>query len=168
MYVSQQRKAFSMITAIMVIVIMATIAILVMNVAGKTIKETTAQYHREQSMLLAKSYTEYAVMAVMSNDRNGTNHCLRDIDGQVKIDESSAVTVDNGNGYRIRVRLAYIGEASEVGSCMAVAPERVFSNTVTTPKTPLSVIVDTYVEYKDPENTSGGWITYHKRTLQKI
>ncbi|RRS32486.1 MAG: hypothetical protein P794_01230 [Epsilonproteobacteria bacterium (ex Lamellibrachia satsuma)] len=165
MYLSRQRKAFSMITAIIVIVIMATVAMLVMNIAGKTVKETTAQYHREQAMLLSKSYTEYAVLSVMSNDRNGTNHCLRDIDGQVKIDESSAVTVANGNGYRIRVRIAYIGEASEVASC---SNTRIFSNSVTTVKTPLSIIVDTYVEYKDPENTSGGWITYHKRTLQKI
>lgn len=152
-----------MVTAIIVIVIMATVAILIMNLSGKTVKETTAQYHREQAMLLAKSYTEYAIMAVMANDR--TTNCLTDIDGQVKIDESSTVTVANGNGYQIRVRIAYIGTAAEVGSCPA---SRVFSSSVSTQQTPLSIIVDAYVEYKDPENTNGGWITYHKRTLQKI
>ncbi|MCF6207454.1 MAG: type II secretion system protein [Sulfurovum sp.] len=166
MYFVRQREAFSMVTAIIVIVIMATVAILIMNLSGNTVKETTAQYHREQAMLLAKSYTEYAIMAVMANGR--TTNCLTDIDGQVKIDESSTVTVANGNGYQIRVRIAYIGETSEISTCKTAAAVRVFSDTVTTLKTPMSIIVDVYVEYKDPENTNGGWITYHKRTLQKI
>jgi type II secretory pathway pseudopilin PulG len=165
---NRQREAFSMVTAIIVIVIMATVAILIMNISGKMVKATTNQYHREQAMLLAKSYTEYAILAVMSNNRNGTGNCLRDIDGDVKIDESSTVTVANGNGYQIRVRIAYIGESSEVATCKSAAAVRVLSDTVTTVKTPLSIVVDTYVEYKDPENLSGGWITYHRRTLQKI
>jgi len=165
MKMTTQREAFSMVTAIIVIVIMATVAILIMNISGKMVKSTTTQYHREQAMLLAKSYTEYAIMAVMSNDRNTTGNCLRDIDGDVKLDESSTVAVSNGNGYRVRVRIAYIGTAAEVNNCAA---SRILSNAVTTAKTPLSIIVDVYVEYKDPENLNGGWITYHKRTLQKI
>ena len=160
-----QRSAFSMLTAIIVIVIMATVAILIMNISGKIVKETTSQFQREQAMLLSKSYTEYAIMAVMSNDRNGTGNCLRDIDGQIKIDDSSAVTVANGNGYRIRVRISYIGSNAEVASCAAT---RVLSNSIVNTDTPLNIIVDTYVDYKDPDNTDRPWVTYHKRTLQKI
>jgi type II secretory pathway pseudopilin PulG len=75
----KMRRAFSMITAIFVIVLMATVAVLILNLSGKMVKETTAQFQREQAMLLAKSYTEYAVMAVTANDRNGTGNCLTDI-----------------------------------------------------------------------------------------
>lgn len=158
MKLQTRRKAFSLITAIFVIVLMATVAILVMNLSGKMVKETTAQYQREQAALLAKSYTEYAIMAVTANDRN-TSNCLTDIDGSV------GTAPANGNGYRIRARIAFIGHNSEVGSCPST---RVFSSGVNTVKSPLNIIVDVYVEYKDPDNTGSPWVTYHKRTLQKI
>ncbi|DAB40341.1 MAG TPA: hypothetical protein CFH81_09090 [Sulfurovum sp. UBA12169] len=155
------RHAFSMLTAIIVIVLMATVAMLIISLSGKMVKETTTQFQREQAALLAKSYTEYAVMAVTANDRNATNNCLHDIDATI----GSPAT---GNGYRIRTRIAYIGHAGEVNSCAAT---RIFSNTVTTPRSPLNVIVDVYVEYKEPDHpdsTNAPWITYHKRTFQKI
>ena len=38
---SKHKKAFSMITAIFVIVIMATVSALIMNITGKTRKATT-------------------------------------------------------------------------------------------------------------------------------
>ena len=155
----QQRKAFSMITAIFIIILMATVAILVMNTSGKIVKETTAQYQREQAVLLAKSYTEYAIMAVTANDRNATGgNCLTDIDGSIG-------SPSDGEGYSIRVRIAYIGHNAEVGSCAAT---RIFSKAVVTPRSPLNIIVDVYVEYKDPDNTNSPLVVYHKRTLQKI
>ena len=158
MILTSNRKAFSLLTALFVIVLMATVAMLVMNMTGKMVKETTTQYQREQAALLAKSYTEYAIMAVTANDRT-TNNCLSDIDGTVGSDPT------NGNGYRIRARIAYIGHNAEVGSCPAT---RVFSSSVVEPNSPLNIIVDVYVEYKEADNTSAPWVTYHKRTLQKI
>ena len=70
MDLQQKRKAFSMITAIVVIVLMASVAVFIMNLSGKMVKETTTQYQREQAILLSKSYTEYAVMAVTANEHN--------------------------------------------------------------------------------------------------
>lgn len=159
MKLQSQRKAFSLITAIFVVVLMATVAILVMNISGKIVKETTTQYQREQAALLAKSYTEYAIMAVTANDR-ATNNCLTDIDGTA-VGSAPA----SGNGYRVRARIAYIGHNAEVGTCPTT---RVFSSSVNTANSPLNIIVDVYVEYKDPDNTGTPWVTYHKRTLQKI
>jgi len=159
-----QRKAFSMLIAIVVIVLMATVAMLIMSISGKTVRETTAQFQREQAALLAKSYTEYAIMAVTANDRNSTgsgSYCLSDIDGTIG-------SPDDGEGYNIRIRIAYIGLASEVNSC---AGTRIFSNTVNTTESPLNIIVDAYVEYKEPDHpdsSNAPYITYHKRTLQKI
>lgn len=158
MILKSKRKAFSLLTALFIIVLMATVAMLVMNMTGKMVKETTTQYQREQAALLAKSYTEYTIMAVTANDRTAGN-CLSDIDGTVGADPA------NGNGYRIRARIAYIGHNAEVGACPTT---RVFSASVNEDNSPLNIIVDVYVEYKEADNTSAPWVTYHKRTLQKI
>ena len=156
-----QRKAFSMVTAIVVIVLMATVAILVMSISGKIVKETTAQYQEEQAALLANSYTEYAVMAVTANDRNTTAKCLITIKGTT----GDATTADPKNGYRIRTHISYIGTNAMVGSCTAT---RILSSTVATSSTPLTIIVDAYVDYKDLDNSAGPNMTYHRRTVQKI
>ncbi len=149
------RKAFSMITAIFVIVIMSTIAIFVMNLSGKSVRATTAQYQRAQAMLYAKSYTEFAVMAVTAHDR--TSNCVETIKGSIG-------NINQG-GYTIRTHIAYIGPATEISNC---ASTRQLSTNVTTKETPLTIIVDAYVDYKNPDNTSAPKITVHRRTVQKI
>lgn len=154
-----KRKAFSMLTAIVIIVLMATVAILVTSLTGKLVKETTAQFQREQAVLLANSYTEYAILAVTGNDR--TVNCLDTIKGTV----GNATATNPNNGYRIRTHIAYIGTSAVIGSC---AGTRKLSEAVTTDSTPLTIIVDAYVDYKDLDNASGQNIVYHKRTIQKI
>ena len=161
MQLKNNRDAFSMITAIIVIVLMATVSILVMSLSGKMVKETTAQFQREQAILLAKSYTEFAVMAIGANDR--AINCLTQIDG------NNIIRSEAQGGFQARVRISYIGDAS-VNSCGTVGT-RIFSNTVATPETPINAIIDVYVEYKDFDHhdaANAPWITYHRRTLQKI
>ena len=147
---NKQRKAFSMLTAIVVIVLMASVGAFVMSLSGKMVKTTTTQFQREQAMLLAKSYTEYAIMAVMSNKRNAPSNCLGNITG-------------NALGYDITVNISYIGNIAEVGNC----PNILFQ-AVVTPESPLNIIIDVYVRYQDLDGGNANWITYHKRTLQKI
>jgi hypothetical protein len=149
------RKAFSMLTAIFIIVLMATVGAFIVNLSGKMVKGTTAQFQHEQSVLLAKSYTEYAIMAVTANDHTGPN-CLNNINGGYG---------DDGNGnnlYNIDVNISYIGNANLDGSC------RTLSNAVVTEKSPLSIIVDVFVRHKDLDHPTGAEITYHRRSLQKI
>ena len=148
------RKAFSMITAIFVIVIMATIAGFVMNLSGKIVKATTAQYQHEQAELYAKSYTEYAVLAVTGHSR--TVNCVETING--------TIGDINQGGYAMQVRIAYIGLASEISNCL---PVRQLSTAVTTTTTPMTIVIDAYVKYKDPDNTAQK-ITVHRRTIEKI
>ncbi|MEA3419340.1 MAG: type II secretion system protein [Campylobacterota bacterium] len=156
MIIQKQRKAFSMITALFVIVLMSTVAAYIMSMSGKIAKQTTAQYQKEQAMLLAKSYTEYAILAVMSNDRNATGgQCLGTITG----------AYSEGGGYTIETQISYIGDA-KVATCT-----NVLSSSVTTLKSPLNIIVDVYVKYKDldhPDIANAPDLTYHRRTLQKI
>jgi len=147
------RKGFSLITAIIVIILMASVSIFVMNLSSKMTRETTAQYQREQAMLYAKSYTEYAILAVMANDRSASGQCLNEIDGTM-------------GAYTIQVMIAYIGSNAEIGNCAVQ-----LDSTVATPGSPLSIIVDTYVSYKEPDYpnpANAPDIVYHKRTLQKI
>ena len=141
-----------MITAIFIIVLMATVAVFILSLSGKMVKETTAQFQREQSMLLAKSYTEYAIMAVTANEHNKTT-CLNSISGNY----------GGGNGYNIDVNISYIGR--DINNC-----DNNLSNSVSTPKSPLNIIVDVFVRYKEfdhPSSTPPD-ITYHRRSLQKI
>ena len=154
----RQRKAFSMITAIFIIVLMATVAMFILNLSGKMVRGTTAQFQREQSMLLAKSYTEYAIMAVTANEHNDTQ-CLKTITGGYGNDGS-------GNDlYSIKVDISYIGNTDLHANCIPL------STAVTTPKSPLNIIVDVFISYKEldhPLGASAPDITYHRRSLQKI
>ena len=150
MLMKKRREAFSMLVAIVVIVIMATVAMLITSMTGKLVKETTAQYQREQAVLLAHSYTEYAIMAVTANDR--ATNCLSTING-------------TWNGYSARIHIAYIGNTATIGSC---AGTRKLSEAVTTLKSPLTIIVDAYIDYNDLDNPTAPNLVYHRRTVQKI
>lgn len=154
------RNAFSMITAIFLIVVMSTVAMLVMDLSSKGVKATTTQYQRAQAMLYAKSYTEYAILAVTGNDRNA--NCLHTING--------TIGDINQGGYAIRTHIAYIGPLSEIEGCGNTAGTglRQLSTNVSTLSTPLTLIIDAYVDYKDLDNTDGPELTVHRRTVQKI
>jgi type II secretory pathway pseudopilin PulG len=163
------KKAFSMLTAIVVIVTMAVIASYVTSIADKTLKITTDQYRKEQAMFYAKSYTEYAIMAVSARDRVNQD-CIDNIDAVIaQNQEGLLANRGRGVGYRVRIRISYIGDPS-VGTC-AIA--RQLSTAVNNPNTPLSIIVDAYVDYNDlndnrPDDGELRHFTYHRRSLQKI
>jgi len=162
----EMREAFSMITAIFVIVLMATVSVLILRLSSTMTQETTAQYQHEETLLYAKSYTDYAIMAITANDRNdSTDHCLENINGQI------GSNPDAGDGYKIQVRISYLGSGNGKGDLSQCSSTRRWSQNVQTPQTPLSAIIDVYVEYRDPNapnSSSAPWITYHHRTIQKI
>jgi len=102
-------------------------------------------------MLLAKSYTEYAIMAVTANDHTG-NNCLKTIAGNY----------GGNDGYSINVDISYIGNTDLDSSCTPL------STAVITPKSPLNIIVDVFVSYPDLDHPDDLNMTYHRRSLQKI
>ena len=158
------RKAFSMITAIFIIVLMAAVAAFILSLSGKMVQETTTQFQREQSMLLAKSYTEYAIMAVTANEHN-TSNCLNNISGNY------GLLPDGNYLYTVDVNISYIGNDINLGAGSGSNCDKRLSTTVTNPKSPLSIIVDVFVRHKDlnhPAGNSAPEITYHRRSLQKI
>lgn len=143
-----------MLTAIFVLLIMASISVFVLSYSNKGVKATTLQYQRAQALLYAKSYTEFAILAVTGHNR--ASNCIKDI--------QKTIGNINQGGYKIRTYISYIGPASEIGTCPNT---RKLSTNVTTPETPLTLIIDSYVSYKDPDNTSQTF-TVHLRTVQKI
>ena len=155
----KQRKAFSMLTAIFIIVLMSSVAALVMGTAGKIVKETTTQYQKEQAVLLAKSYTELAIMAVSANSSRSAANCLETVNG----DFAGGLT--NPGGYSVTTEISYIFENTVSQTCSA---SHVLTSAVITPKSETNIIVDVYVRYKDLDNVNDTNITYHRRTLQKI
>lgn len=165
-----KREAFSLVTAIFIIALMASIAFYVMSLSGKIVKETTAQYKKEQAMLLAKSYTELAIMTVTANDRNGTNQCITDINASVGSNDPE----ETGIGYQVSTHIGYIGADSDIHSCAETSRldnPAALSTVPLVENTELNVIIDVYVEYKDitrGDIVDSPWITYHRRTLQKI
>jgi hypothetical protein len=175
------RKAFSMVTAIVVIVMMATIAILVLDTANKITTETTAQYRHEQSMLLAKSYTEFAILAIQeSNMTSGApNTCLRTITANINSLNgiANANGVAKGEGYYVEVKIQYIGLAASINCGAVVSGFGSLGNLATSTSSDVSAMIDVYVQYHDLDVVAklGGtaistdpWVTYHRRTLQRL
>ena len=165
----KHKKAFSMITAIFTIIIMASVTSLIMNVTGKTIHETSAQYQKEQASLLARSYTELAILYAIHRDR--TAGCINTINAKFG---------ENSNLYDIVVHIQYAGNQDNVppANCSkiigtdgnwATALNIGFDATV-------SLLVDVYIKYKDidhplnndTDTTNDVFKTFHRRTLQRI
>ncbi len=74
------RKAFSMLTAIFVILLMATVAAFILNISGKSVKSTFLQFKREQAILYARSYTELAIMRATATTTLTTVTITGDVD----------------------------------------------------------------------------------------
>lgn len=154
---NNMKSAFSMITAIFVIVIMSAIGAMVMSMSSKIVKSTTVQYQHEQAVLYAKSYTEFAVMAISANKRG--IECVDKIEGEIG-------KPAKGNGYKVKVDISYIGISSDIKKCT----NKLYTLLPASSKTPLTVVIDTYVKYIDPYTVGVNnlWITVHRRTVQKI
>ncbi len=155
------RPAFSMITAIFVIMIMASVGAFVMNLSGKMVQETTTQYRREQAILYAKSYTEYAIL--LATAQTCTRNLKADIGG-------SGNEVKAGQGYHVDVYINYLGNTSP-SSCTNLVGTTAISNPETV------IFIDTYVHYRDPESPAAvagkPWsadpgFVFHRRTIQRL
>lgn len=161
------REGFSLITALFVIVLMATVTFLILNTSGKIIKETTSQYRNEQARLLAKSYTELAILSVMGHDRTTLNNCVEKINGKLNTLNIGAAnptggTASNG-GYDVTVEIQYIGNNFPAsGTCTILNVQPLIETSGP------NMIIDVYVVYEELDNPNPFDITYHRRTLQKL
>jgi len=156
-----------MITAIFVIVIMASLTALIMNISGRTIKGTTLQYQKEQAQLLARSYTELAILYAIHYDRTTTPDCLESI--------SDHFGEAGDDGYDIRMNIKYIGNNNLLNGCNktilangTIGNGATWANQSTGFDKTISLVIDIFITYKDFDDPANRDITYHRRTLQKL
>jgi len=151
------KNGFSLLVAIFTILLLSLISSYIFYASSSIAKEGGIQYQQEQARLLARSYTEYAVLAISGNNRNTT--CIDEIEADI----GSPIT---GQGYKIKINITYIGNNKYTSTCS----HKAFTLADTDEDT-LSVILDVYVKYKDslhPFILNAPWQVYHKRSLQKI
>jgi len=153
-----------MVTAIFVMVFMASLTSMIMGVTGKTLKATTNQYQKEQAQILTRSYTELALLYALNYDRNQAgNSCLKTI---------NATFGEAQNLYTIRVELRYIANNDITlfpnGCTRNISPAWNVPSPALNIDQSMSVIIDTYISYKDFDDPSNRDITFHRKTLQKL
>jgi hypothetical protein len=144
-----------MITAIIFIVLVATLGALALSLSTQTTKQTTDLYLHAQAELLAQSGTEYALLAFSGHEINATNGCLEQINAQYP--EGATPWFD------INITLRYLGSGL-APTCNNAA---IIDDNVTTADSNLTLIIDTVVTSRADANISTEPIRIHRRTLQK-
>ena len=151
------RKGMAMIMAIMVIVILATIMGMAISLSSETTKRTTDIYLYEQSVLLAKSAAEYALLRI-SLDNNVTNPCnVTSLNFSPDIDNDGI-----SDFYDINISIKY-----SYTNYPATCPASVQFAQITTPEQNGSVLLDIAVSVND-STVSTEPIRYFRRTIQKL
>jgi len=169
------RKAFSMMMAVFVMVLMMSMTVLVFNISSKITTATLTQYQKEQAILLAKSYTEYAIMAAGANDSRSDN-CVETITGDVGniiLGKNNNGNVDGGQGYRVEVNIGYIGNGLKCSNEHILSDDGTIVTRVNSKELSPNIIIDVYVRYRAINTHKNNkdmppWITYHRRTIQKL
>jgi len=111
-------------------------------------------------------------MAVTANlGTVGGGVCLDGVTGDVtrlQLGPGAMGTVEGGMGYRITTQVSYIGNGSPSTRLLC---NRVLNVGPIVSNISPSIIIDVYVRYRDTSmhvNGDSPWMTYHRRTLQKI
>lgn len=149
------RKGFTLITAIMFIVLVSTLGALALTLSAVSTKQTTDLYLRAQAELLAKSATEFALLAISGHEINATNGCLNQINSQYVPNGGTAL-------FDINVTINYLGNGLNTASGNNC---NLLDDNISTADSNVTVMIDTFVETVAGITTEP--IRFHRRTLQK-
>ncbi|HIP54876.1 MAG TPA: hypothetical protein EYH11_05335 [Sulfurimonas autotrophica] len=141
------KNGIAMIMAIAIFVILATIMALTITLTSQTTQRTTDVYLYEQSVLLAHSAAEYALLRIAQNPP-----CSN-------LDENF---IQDGL-YHVTIHLRYIYNSNSA----CTANGGTLYTTVTTPEQNGSVLLDVTVDVNDTTVATEP-IRYFRRTLQKL
>ena len=141
-----------MLIAIAFLLITAMLTALMLNMTAISTKRTTDVFFKEQAQLLAKSATEFALLAISGHDRGtgATSDCLQQIN--IQYPDAGALAI-----YDINTTVYYIGLNCNGHSLV---------NNISTPESDGTVIIDTYVT-TSATNKLNEPIRFHRRTMQK-
>lgn len=143
------RQGFSMLTAIIFLVLIATISALSISLSTQAAKQTGDIFLQSQAELLAKSATEYALLAMSGHDYS--TNCLENI--TIRYPENINYT------HEANVSIMYIGNG------LTCNPNAIINNSLSTNDSNRTVIIDTIVTSNPTVSTEP--IRIHRRTIQK-
>ncbi len=138
------RKGFSLLIAIVFLVLIATISAISLSLSIQTVKQTSDLLLKSQAELLLRSGTEYAMLAMSGHDYSG--NCLEN------------VNMTYNNMFDINVSIMYIGNGLPTG-CSTLA------NDINTSESNRTVIIDTFVTTTNDIALEP--LRLHRRTIQK-
>jgi type II secretory pathway pseudopilin PulG len=147
------RKGFSLLTALLFLILVATLGALALSLSTQTTKQTTDLYLKEQAELLLQSGTEYALLAISAHDFNTTN-CLTQINSTYTPDGTQTL-------FDINISLRYFYE----GTINCPTPSNNNASNIVTDDSNMTVMIDTYVTSNSSITTEP--IRLHRRTIQK-
>ncbi len=148
------RRGFTLIAAIFFVVIASSICMLALSIASTSVKQNSEIYLREQSELVARAATEYAMLAIISNDFSTT--CLGN--QSENANEDNPIAGEFGDLFTFKVYVKYFGDMGD--ACKnkdAVIVKGTNQGTI---------MLDVFVSSK-PGKASNP-INFHKRTIQKL
>ncbi|HIP44515.1 MAG TPA: type II secretion system protein [Sulfurospirillum arcachonense] len=140
------RKGFSLLTAIVFLVLVATISVLALTLSTQSAKQTTDIFLKAQAELLLRSGTEFAMLAMSGADYNATK-CLNN------------VNISYNGTHDINITLSYLGSGLPASCTSRLA------NDVATDESNRTVIIDTWVRTIDGIVSEP--IVMHRRSIQK-
>ncbi len=145
------RKGFSLITAIIIMMTVSLLMTMMISLSSVTVKTTTDMFLKEQAELLARSATEYSLLAVSGHDNHQS--CIEKID---MLYPSAATPT-----HEMNVTLWYMG--SGLVNC-----NHILDNNLSTPESNLTAIIDVVVTVDQKNTGITEPIRIHRRTLQKL
>ncbi len=144
------RRGFGLITAIVIMITVATLMTLMIGLSSTSVKVTMDIYLKEQAELLSRSATEYALLAISGHENNVS--CIRNIN--IGYPESNPT-------HEANVTIWYIGNG--IVNC----PNHILANDINTTDSNLTVIIDTVVSVNLANTGITEPIRVHRRTIQK-
>lgn len=154
------KRGIAMIIAIAFLLITAILMAIMINMTAESTKRTGDIYFQEQAHLLAKSATEFALLAISGHNR-ALNGCLTNIN--IEYPGSGALSI-----FEINTSIRYIGLEDLGGTCRSASAvdSTSLSSTITTPESNGTIIIDAYVSTSANVNLTEP-IRFHRRTMQK-
>lgn len=146
------RRGFSMLTALIFMILIATLGALAISLSTTTLKQTNDLYLKEQAELLALSATEYALLAISAHDFSV--NCLNTINSTYTQDGATTL-------FDINISLYYLGNGLPT-NCSTLTGNL---NNIDTNDSNRTVIIDTII--RSATGVSSEPISYHRRTIQK-
>ena len=151
------RSGFSLLMALLFLVLIATISALSLSLSTQSVKQTSDIHFKNQAELLLRSGTEFALLAMSGHDY-ANDGCISNINIMYPNNNPATHTHD------ININIMYIGNSFRGPTCIQLG------RNIDTNESNRTVIIDTFVS-TNPLLTTNGVISeqirMHRRSIQK-